>query len=336
MEMSIYKELNDVKFDINEFEEIPLSESGQKRIIKNVQTQIHPKKHKKKWLGLGVAIAAICLLGVTFTIDKGIIANMPFVSEPIEKYINQNENLDYSSYKTAIGETAENPQGKFTLNEVMIDDRRILFSATFEPADGIKFDYQTYIQPTVKVNGQEYTERTGGQSIELNNSMFTVYNDIELSEEITSEEVNLEISYDTWRYHLDDHEIIEQPWTFNVQASQKNLLAEKKVFEMNKTITFNNGELATIEKVVTTPISTTVYYDLSQSKREDIIIDIQSEDGIKSAYGEYPMMAYMSTELGDVSHVRYDQLTLGGDTKYFLVARNSEQELIGSPIPIKQ
>jgi hypothetical protein len=331
--MSIFKELNDVKLDLSEFEEIPLSEYEQKRILKDVHKQIKPKKQKKKWLGVSVAVVAACLLSVTLTIDKGIIANMPIVGEPIEKYINQNENLNYSSYKTAIGETAENSRGKLTLNEVLLDNQRILLSATFEPAEGVKFDYQTYIQPTVKVNGQEYTVTTGGQSIELNNSMFTIYNDVDLSEGIATEEVNIEISYDTWRYHLDDEEVIEQPWTFDVQVSQENLLAEKKVFEMNETITLNNGEVVTIGKVVTTPISTTVYYDLSQSKSEGIIFDIQSEDGVQSAYEEYPMTSSRSNELGYVSEVRFDGLTLG-DTKYFLIALNSNDELLSSPIPI--
>jgi hypothetical protein len=332
MEMSLLKDLNDVKLDISEFDKLPLSEYEQKRILKDVHNKIHPKKQKKKRLGLSVAIVAACMISFTLTIDKGIIAHMPFVGEPIEKYINQNENLNYSSYKTAIGETAENSLGKLTLNEVMLDDQRILLSATFEPADGVKFDYQTFIKPTVKVNGQEYTVTTGGQSIELNDSMFTIYNDIDLSEVITTEDVNIEVSYDTWRYHRDDEKVIEQPRTFDVQMSQSNLLVEKKVFEMNETITLNNGEIVTIEKVVTTPMSTTVYYDLSKSKSESIYFDIQSEDGVQSAY-EYPMTAFTSNDLGDVSVIRFDGLTLG-DTKYFLVARNSNHELLSNPIPI--
>ncbi|WP_246096916.1 DUF4179 domain-containing protein [Psychrobacillus soli] len=257
---------------------------------------------------------------------------MPFVGEPIEKYINQNENLNYSSYKTEIGETAENSLGKLTLNEVMLDDQRIILSSTFEPTDGVKFDYQTFVKPTVKVNGQEYTVTTGGQSIELNDSMFTIYNDVDLSEVVTTEEVNIEISYDRWRYHLNDEEVIQQPWTFDVQVSQAKLLEDKKVFEMNETITLNNGEIVTIEKVVTTPMSTTVYYDLSQSKSESIYFDIRSEDGVQSEY-KYPVTAFVSNDLGDVSVIRYDGLTLG-DSNHFLEARNANHELLSSPIPI--
>jgi hypothetical protein len=330
MEMSIFKELNDVRLDISEFDELPLSESEQKRILKNVQTKIHPRKQKQKWLGIGAAVVAACTLSLALTFDKGTIANMPFVSEPIEKYINEIDIPDYSAYKTTIGEMKENSIGKLTLNEVMIDHQKLLLSATFEPADGVKFDYQTFIKPTIKVNGREYEVTTGGQSIELNESMFTIYNDINFSEEITSDEVNIEISYDSMRYHLEDEQIIKQPWKFDVKVSQAKLLAEKKVYEMDQTITLNNGELVTIDKVVTTPISTTIYYDLSQSSSENIYFNIQTEDGKQK---ESHMSAFTSNKSGDVSVIRFNGLTMT-DTKIFLIARNSENKLLSSPIPI--
>jgi hypothetical protein len=326
--MSIFKELNDVNLDISEFDEIPLSEHEQKRIIKNVHNKIQPKRRKKKWLGAGFAAVAALVVVFALAIDKGTIANMPFVGETIEKYINENENLDYSSYKTAIGETAENELGKLTLNEVMMDDQHLFLSATFQPAENVEFDYQTHILPSVKVNGEDYTVTTGGQSIELNDGMFTIYNDIDLSQAIETDNVSIHISYDKWNFET----AIEQPWTFDVEVSQAKLLAEKRVFEMNETITLNNGEIVTVEKVVTTPMSTTVYYDLSQSKSEDIYFDIQSEKNEKKVY---PTTAFTSNEAGDVSTIRFEGLTLG-DAKYFLIPRNSEDDLLSSnPIPIR-
>ena len=66
--MSIFKELNDVKLDLSEFEEIPLLEYEQKRILKDAHNKIHPKKQKKKWNGVGVAVvAAACALAIGLT-----------------------------------------------------------------------------------------------------------------------------------------------------------------------------------------------------------------------------------------------------------------------------
>lgn len=324
--MSIFKDLNDVKLDLSEFEEVPLSKQAQKRILKKVKKKISLREPKQKWLGVGLASVAVCVLSLSLTIDKGTIASMPFVGGVIEKYINSDENLDYSAYKTAIGETAENELGKLTLNEVMMDDRQLFLSATFEPADHVDFDYQTHITPKVKINGKMYTVTTGGQSVELNNNMFMIYNDIDLEHPIKTENVQIEISYDTWNFDTK----IEQPWTFNVTVSQAKLLEEKKVFEINKTITLNNGENVTIQKVVTTPISTTVYYDLSQSKSEDIYFKIQSKDGKLEPYSS----AFTSNQLGDVSFVRFYGLKFE-QTKYFLVAYDSKgHQLSKASIPI--
>lgn len=162
--MSLYKELNDVKMDLSEFEQAELSDHEQKRVLKRVKKQISSKKHTTNWYRAGIATALICVISVALTLDKdrGTIASMPFIGEAIEKYISQIETLDYSSYKTAIGESAENAYGKLTLNEIMMDDRRIYLSATYEPADHIDFDYRTYLAPTVKINGVDYTDTMGG------------------------------------------------------------------------------------------------------------------------------------------------------------------------------
>ncbi|MBM7619332.1 hypothetical protein JOC95_001181 [Bacillus tianshenii] len=324
--MSIYKELNDVQLDISEFEEKSLSESERKRIIKNVQKKIRPYQRKNNWTWAGIAVVAACVIGATtLTLDKGTIASMPFVAEPIEKYINELQPSDFSSYKTAIGETAENGLGKLTLNEVMMDDQQLYFSATFQPAEGVEFDYQTNIFPTVKINGEDYTVSSGGQSIELNDSMFTIYNDIDLRQSIDSEELNIEISYDKWEYDT----FIDQPWTFDVNVSQKNLLEQKRVFTLNKEVTLNNGEIVTIEKVVSTPISTAIYYDLTRSSTEDIYFSIKSADGTEVNGGS----SFVSNEPGEVSTIRINGLSMN-DEKYFLVAHNSEDVVLSDPIPI--
>lgn len=328
--MSIYKELNDVKLDISEFQETPLSIMEQQRIIKGFKKKTNPYKKKKYWLVASAAVVAVAIISLSLGFDKGTIASMPFVGGVVEEYNYPNENIDFSSYKTAIGETAENTRGKLTLNEVMLDDQQVILSATFEPADGVRFDYQTFITPKVTINGEVISVTTGGQSIELNDAMFTIYNDIDLSKAIETENVNIEISYETWRHSSQDPEIIEQPWTFDVQVSQENLLVEKKVFELNQLITLNNGEKVTIEKVVSTPMSTTIYYDLSQTQSEGVYFSIQNEDGLEQT----PTTTYTSNDLDEISYGRINGFVLE-ETEYYLIARDSAgNQLIESPVPI--
>lgn len=327
--MSLYRDLNNIDKNLENIKEIPLSETEKKRVLKKARFQIRPKQRLNKRWGFGLAAVAVCLISLALTIEKGTIASIPFTGEPIEKYINNIDQLDYSAYKTEIAESAENNLGLLTLNEVMMDDKRLFLSATFEPAEGVDFDYQTYIQPTVKINGQDYTAFTGGQSIEMNSSMFTIYNDITLTEAIKTENLSIEISYDTWNFD-ETRETIEQPWIFSADVSQKNLLVAVTEFEMNKEVTLLNGDKVRIEKVVATPISTSVYYDLSGAHSESIYFDIEAENGGVAA-GRF--MSSTSNTAGEMSFTQFEALDFDAD-KYYLKARNGEDEVLSELVPI--
>ncbi|WP_335869460.1 DUF4179 domain-containing protein [Bacillus sp. 2205SS5-2] len=314
--MTIYRDLNDVKIDLNDFEELPLTDLEQIRIIYRTKKNISSNKRKKKWPGIAMAAVGICILTITLVLNDSITANMPFVGEKIEKYINQIEELDFAPYKTSVGETEENELGVLTLNEVMMDDQQLFLSATFEPAKGVEFDYQTTLKPQVKINGEVNTVTTGSQSIELNDSMYTIYNDIQLSQPVVEELLHIEIIYDTINFDT----IIESPWTFEVEASQSLLLAEKKVYELNQLILLGDDESVRVERIISTPISTTIYFDLTQSSREDIRFTIQTVDGETAATYH---SSYTSTEKGETSEIRFNGFTLE-NIPYYVVPVDSE------------
>ncbi|MET3726930.1 hypothetical protein ABID52_000511 [Fictibacillus halophilus] len=255
--MTIYRELNEMDIDLKQYEEQDLShfekKQWEKRVLKKVKKQ-KPSQVKKY---MGVAAAMLVATGLSLSTGIVSIANMPFVGETIEKYLNQNENLDFSSYKTAIGQTAENEKGKLTLNEVMIDGGRLLISSTYEPADGIDFHHKMHPMPKVKMNGKDLTSSTGGQSIELNNSMFTVYNEVQLKEIPIGEKVRFHIEYD----RLDLEMKMNQPWVFDIEVPTEKLAAASKTITLDQKIKLENGRFIKLEKMIVTPISTVLYYD---------------------------------------------------------------------------
>lgn len=323
--MSIYKELNDIQLDITEFEEIPLTKLEEKQWGKRVENKLQKNKQSKKWFG----VAAVCMLIVSITVPLGqsSLANTPFFAGLIEKYIDEEQRLDYSPYKTAIGKTAENKYGKLTLNEILVDDNKLLISSTFEPAKGVKFDYQTYLIPQVRINGRDFSNIKDAQSIEVNDSMFTIYGGIELSEMPQTDALQIEITYDTFNRDT----VIEQPWTFDIEVSQAQLMKEKQTFDLNETITLYDGNKVTVNKVVSTPISTTIYYDVTQSTNEDVYFKIKSESGKAYIYKE----AFVSNKGGDISFSRFDGINVSVG-KYLLVPYSvKENEVIGPSIPIQ-
>ncbi|MCQ6529410.1 DUF4179 domain-containing protein [Bacillus mycoides] len=323
--MSIYKELNDIQLDITEFEETPLTKIEEKQWEKRVKNKLRKNKKTKKWFG----VAAACMLIVSITVPLGqtSLANMPFIAGLIEKYIDKQQPLDYSPYKTAIGKTAENKYGKLTLNEVLVDDNKLFISSTFEPAKGVKFDYQTYLIPQVRINGRDFSNTKDAQSIEVNDSMFTIYGGIELSEMPKTDELQIEITYDTFNRDT----VIEQPWIFAIEVSQAQLMKEKRTFDLNETIALYDGNKVTVNKVVSTPISTTIYYDVPQSTNEDIYFKIESESGEAHTFKE----VVISNEDGGISFSRFDGINVAVG-KYSLVPYSGkENKKIGPPIPIQ-
>lgn len=268
--MSLYEELNELKMDVTQFEQKDLSKTEkrlwEKRILKKIRKR-HP-------LGNWIVTSAVAVVSmVVLSVSTGLVsvADMPFVGGKIEEYLNFVDPADYSAYKTEIGETAENAYGKLTLNEVMFDEGRLLINSTFEPADGVHFDYQMHPMPTVLINGENVTSYMGGESIERNSSMFSVYNEITLKEMEMGDSVQVHISYD----RLDLDMTMEQPWVFDIQVPTSQLAAQSIPF--NQEITIGDASI-TLEKIVITPISTVVYY-LWTEESNHIAFKIINEKG---------------------------------------------------------
>lgn len=323
--MSIYKELNDIQLDITEFEDTSLTKLEEEQWEKRVKNKLRKNKKTKKWFG--VAVAFMLIVSITVPLGKTSLANTPFIAGVIEKYIDKQQPLDYSSYKTAIGKTAENKYGKLTLNEVLVDDNKLLISSTFEPAKSVKFDYQTYLIPQVQINGRDFSNIKDAQSIEVNDSMFTIYGGVELSEMPQTDDLQIEITYNTFNRDT----VIGQPWIFDIEVSQAQLMKEKRTFDLNETIALYDGNKLTVNKVVSTPISTTIYYDVTQSANEDIYFKIESESGKTYIFNE----VFASNKEGDISFSRFDGINVSVG-KYSLVPYSGKaNEVIGPSIPIQ-
>jgi hypothetical protein len=326
--MLIYKELNDLQLDVSKYEEMPLTEMEQKKWEKRVLKKLHnhKKNDSKKWIGL--AAAFVLAIGITIPLGKVSLAEMPFVAGLIERFISVEKTLDYTAYKTAIGETAENAYGKLTLNEVLVDADRLLISSTFEPAKGVPFDYQTYLQPHVLVNGEDLQKIRGAQSIKVNDNMYTIYGDIKLSHLPKDGPLQIKISYDTM---ISKRKLIaiEEPWVFDVMVLTSQIERDTKTFNIGKTITLNNGEKVTLNKVIASPVSTLIYFDLTQAS-ESTRFKLVSASGKEALLGE----GYFASDIGETSYVRYTPIDLVKET-YSIVPINEHGEEIGPKVQIQ-
>ena len=236
------------------------------------------------------------------------------------------EDLNFEDYKTVVDKTTENGFGRLTLNEIMIDDNQILLNATFKPVKDLNFDHQIFFFPQVFVNGKEFTVRNGGQTIQQSDKSYTIYSSVKLSELPEDKILNLDIRYNDWN----GEKKIDKPWEFQVEASQERLQEDKKVFPVEKKVKLLDGQEITIEKVVSTPISTTIYF-----RSENSLLNKALHFKIQSATGEsWPLnVAYPLNEEYTKWGVRIDALYLTGKS-YELIPIAANGSELGSAIKI--
>ncbi|MQR94750.1 DUF4179 domain-containing protein [Fictibacillus phosphorivorans] len=311
-DMTIYQKLNELDMDLEQYEEQDLSHFEKKQWEKRIRKKVKKQRPSKGRKYVSVAAAMLIATGISLSTGIDSIANMPFVGETIEKYLNQNESLDFSSYKTAIGQTAENEKGKLTLNEVMIDGGRLLISSTYEPADGIDFHHKMHPMPKVKMNGKDLTSSTGGQSIELNNSMFTVYNEVQLKEIPIGEKIQFHIEYD----RLDLELKMNQPWVFDIEVPTEKLAADSKTITLDQNLQLENGRSIKLEKMIVTPISTVLYYDWP-GEENHIAFKIVSQSGKEILPGTVSVTP-------EESYNRFSAIDLESEKYYVVPFEHSE------------
>lgn len=236
------------------------------------------------------------------------------------------EDLNFEDYKTVVDITTENGLGRLTLNEIIIDDNQILLNATFKPVKDLNFDHKIFFFPQVFVNGKEFTVRNGGQTIQQSDKSYTIYSSVKLSELPEDKILNLDIRYNDWN----GEKKIDEPWEFQVEASQERLQEDKKVFPVEKKVKLLDGQEITIEKVVSTPISTTIYF-----RSENSLLNKALHFKIQSATGEsWPFnVAYPLNEEYTKWGVRIDALYLTGKS-YELIPIAANGSELGSAIKI--
>ncbi|MEK4425090.1 DUF4179 domain-containing protein [Solibacillus sp. FSL K6-1523] len=275
--MSIYKDFNEIEMDLTECKDIPLTKNEVQKIRNRALKQL-PKKRRN--IGRSVAAVAILAIGL-ITFNHQSIANMPLIAGLLESWNHPNE-VDWEPYKNPIGQTMTTEFGDLTLNEIIVDYDKVLISSTLELAKGSTFSYRHQLSPTIKINGQTVEVRGGNaQSIKQNNGMYLIYNEVRLASPVEGDIMAIQLSYDRMFTPSGEHplgKLVSEPWNFEVTASQLAVQQQTIIKELGQHVAFPNGQSIVIDRIVTTPISTTVYFS-SSTPDEFVNIALVNEDG---------------------------------------------------------
>ena len=266
-EKDIYKLFNVVKFDQSEFNQMDdeMPEILKKKIKKNLDKKIRNRSYIKiaKGSSIAAAILLVILIGVGI-VSPALAQNIPIINS-ISQLFNDKVGFhgEYTSYSQPVDKSVTDRGITITINEALADDTKIILGYTFKSDSKIenKDLLLGNLFMATKVNGSNL--RGGGARGEFIDD-FTYIGSGEFKYDASSFSNKLKVD-------INVKEIlgVEGNWDFAFTVSKDELINNSTVFNTNVKVDLPD-QVNTIEKVVLSPIDTTIFYN-GVFKEQDII-----------------------------------------------------------------
>ncbi|KOS69239.1 hypothetical protein AEA09_12210 [Lysinibacillus contaminans] len=287
----IYKLLNDVQLDENEFVELEVSDIEKAQMKKQLKQRITKKKKRGNWWGQ-FAVASLLIglsgtiLGFTFPAQAGSI---PIVRD-IFKFIDGDRAAFYENYKefsTAIGLSDESKGIEITMNDAIYDGETMTVTmaikskktlgdqpifrhtASFKDVDGGTFGLQIKKVDDFNYVGILTAGSFGQASKDMVNFIWKV-------DKIFIEETNKVIN-GNWRF------------AFSIDATEQHTQVVNQSIEQD-------GVKVTVKQITKTPMSVIVY------------VKEQIEQQVSEEWDSISLQYSMKDDVGNV----YEGESLGG------------------------
>ncbi|OZI12667.1 hypothetical protein CEW92_05800 [Bacillaceae bacterium SAS-127] len=121
-----YDLLNETQINVDEYEEVELSQAEKDRLLHTFQTSIQPRK-KKTRKGLIAAAVALVMVGPVMLSNEHVWASLSKAGNQIEQFFNKPDQ-QLTEYKQTSGQVATDQNIAVTLNEVLLDDGQLLMN----------------------------------------------------------------------------------------------------------------------------------------------------------------------------------------------------------------
>lgn len=284
----IYKLLNDVNIDDDEFEEMEVTELEKAKVKSTLKKSIIRKQKRKSWK-MPVAAAAIILSLSVTTIGLGFPAyagNIPIIGD-IFRFLDNEKTGVYDSYKefsTEMNLTQESNGIKMTINDAVFDGKTVTLTYSIESKKELAGEIERL--------AADMADSEGARGMIVSDELTKVDNHhyVGLSR-FTPSELN-----------LTDREIIDLKWKVNgllFEEEEKDIKGNWKfAFSLkaaDSQVQLSNGRAeqdgiqVNVEKVVFTPMSFIVHYDQQASEQatdkwDDITIELEVKDDLGNIY----------------------------------------------------
>lgn len=274
---NIFERLNEEQIDVTEHEISQLTEMERKATKKRIKAKLKKKANNTK--RVIVVVASLAIMMYAGMSNKYVLADLPIIGSAIEKFVYSKEH-SLQDYKTVVGESVRDNGVKVTLNEVMLDEGKLLISITFHSdfsEEDLKWNWFTEMD--IYINGKELGPGGGGGPHEINRTSVTYFWSANLHDLNLEEEHDIKIVFKD--LERSDHKKMKAgKWSFEFTTSGKNLVAERESITIGKNFTLDNGQEIIIEDLIITPVSTTLYYKMKHVST-DVYFKIEDQNGLE-------------------------------------------------------
>ncbi|MCH7323241.1 DUF4179 domain-containing protein [Solibacillus sp. MA9] len=280
--MSFLNDLNDVKLDIEEYEQIPLSAVEQKRIIQRTQKRLKSKKalffkRKKHFVSAIASISAISFITLNIAFPT-FAEKLPTFTNIFEFFTDNERNIfeDYSEHTTYIGQTQESNGISITVTDAVYDKENITIAYTIKSEKDLG-ERPVLLEDIIVDEFVDQYKHSGYSKNylvkKIDEHEYAVLYVYELITGSKPETINISWQGDNVTNLNNGNQLVSGHWNFefSLQALENSVTS----FKSPKIKSSDTGVEITLVKMTQSPISTTI--KLAEKVDERIVSQEQEE-----------------------------------------------------------
>ncbi len=250
-EKSIYKDLNNIIIDENEFDNINMTDMQRFKLKRSLMKKIRTKKGLTSKI-IAASIAGIMIFIVVGYANPAFAAQIPILNSIVEMF---GKTGDYISYSNVVNKTISCDGKSFTIDSILSYDNRILIGYTGESNKKLNSSDALFF-PKFKINGKEISAGYSGGVKNLTDNRILGTTEIILDDTLPNN-FKFDMMFDKFDGTSGD-------WIFKFDITKAELDKDAKIYETNKSVAFNNYKFD-IDKVTLTPLNTLISISSSPS-----------------------------------------------------------------------
>ncbi|SNS52830.1 protein of unknown function [Anaerovirgula multivorans] len=306
---NIYELLNQMEFNINDYEREELTDMEKKKLKENFR-----KKRKKKFdfRKIGIIVATLVLtIGIFSQTSFGknvYAATQSTISEitySIGKALGIERNIEL--YGNVVDQIVENNGVEIKLTDVIIDKDELIFSTIVninKPVDGFMFDHNIFI------NGKKLRNNGMTGSCGKIDDSETMFVDTYLVDAVgidTKENIDIKIVFSDLNYFtIKSEDIVEGKvkgkWIFEFTADGSELMADTYVLPLDYSFDIDNQSYI-LEELRYNPVNQKIRGNVKGKSNGSYQIDLRGYDNLGNE-----ITFYLSSKSGEDFVFKYSNL----------------------------